>query len=94
MEHSKISNYCRKIIRILNINGVCDFDIILRGSRPQIIDASCRLSGSSTASLSIGLNIPIILLRLLSNERVNVKKLKKYIMFFHRIDLNLLKNKL
>ena len=92
MEHSKISNYCRKIIRILNINGVCDFDIILKkDSRPQIIDASCRLSGSSTASLSIGLNIPIILLRLLSNERVNVKKLKKIYHVFPQNRFELIK---
>jgi len=78
MNNKKISKYCRDIIRVLNINGVCDFDIILKkNAKPQIIDASCRLSGSSTASLSIGLNIPLILLRLLSNQRVNVKKLRK-----------------
>ena len=69
-----------------------DFDIILKkDTRPQIIDASCRLSGSSTASLSIGLNIPIILLRLLSNERVNVKKLKKIYHVFPQNRFELIK---
>ncbi len=78
MNNKKIKKYCKDIIRVLRINGVCDFDIILRKNRePQIIDASCRLSGSSTASLSIGINIPLILLKLLFKEPVKISKIKK-----------------
>ena len=29
INEKNIQNYCRKIIKALNINGVCDFDIIL-----------------------------------------------------------------
>ena len=78
MSNNKIMNYCKKIIKALKIDGVCDFDIILRkNSKPQIIDASSRLSGSSTASLAAGLNVPMILLKLFYNEKIKIKKLKK-----------------
>ena len=78
-----IINYCKKIVKALKIDGVCDFDIILRkNKKPQIIDASCRLSGSSTASLSIGLNVPLILVKLFYKEKINIKKFKKIYQVF------------
>ncbi len=78
-----VINYCKKIIKALKIDGVCDFDIILRkNKKPQIIDASCRLSGSSTASLSIGLNVPLILVKLFYKEKINIKNIKKIYQVF------------
>ncbi len=85
MRNKKIINYCRNIIRVLKINGVCDFDVILRrGFKPQLIDASCRLSGSSTASLPIGINVPLMLIKLIFKEKIkNVKLNKTFQVFPH-----------
>ena len=72
-----IINYCKKIIKVLKINGACDFDIILKkNNQPQIIDASCRLSGSSTASLPVGLNVPLLLIKLFYKEKIKIKNIK------------------
>ena len=30
MRNKKVINYCRDIVKVLKINGVCDFDVILR----------------------------------------------------------------
>ena len=93
MNNRKIENYCRKIIKALNINGVCDFDIILRKNiKPQIIDASCRLSGSSTASLSVGINIPSILLNLLFKEKISIRNIKKKYHVFPQNRFEMIKN--
>lgn len=87
-----IINYCKKIIKALKIDGVCDFDIILRkNKKPQIIDASCRLSGSSTASLSVGLNVPLILVKLFYKEKINIKKIKKIYQVFPQSRFELVK---
>ncbi len=87
-----IINYCKKIIKALKIDGVCDFDIILRKSKkPQIIDASCRLSGSSTASLAVGLNVPLILIKLFYKEKINIKKIKKIYQVFPQSRFELVK---
>ena len=92
INNNKIMNYCKKIIKALKIDGVCDFDIILRkNSKPQIIDASCRLSGSSTASLAAGLNVPMILLKLFYNEKIKIKKLKKIYHVFPQSRFELVK---
>ena len=55
---------------------------IKKKQKPQIIDASCRLSGSSTASLSIGLNVPLILVKLFYKEKINIKNIKKIYQVF------------
>lgn len=76
--HKQIKNYCSKIIRAFNVNGACDFDVVIRkDGKPQILDASCRLSGSSGASLSIGINVPNSLLRIMSEKSIKPLKLKK-----------------
>ena len=92
LSNKKLENFCKKIIKILKINGVCDFDIILRENhKPQIIDASCRLSGSSTASLALGINIPNILSKLLFNEKIKIKRLKKIYQVFPQNRFELVK---
>ena len=79
----KIQNYCKKIIKALNIDGVCDFDIILKDNRePKIIDASCRLSGSATASLAAGINIPQKLINLLSGKILKNTKFNRNLLVF------------
>ena len=93
MGHEKsIQNYCRKIIKALNINGVCDFDIILKNNKePKIIDASCRLSGSATASLAAGINIPQKLINLLSGKNLKNTFVKKKQLFFPQNRFELVK---
>ena len=92
LSNKKLENFCKKIIKILKINGVCDFDIILRKNhKPQIIDASCRLSGSSTASLALGINIPNILSKLLFKEKIKIKRLKKIYQVFPQNRFELVK---
>jgi biotin carboxylase len=92
MNNKKIEKYCKDIIKALNINGACDFDIILiKNKKPQIIDASCRLSGSSTASLSIGINFPLMLLKLLFKEKITMKKHKKIYQVFPQNRFELVK---
>lgn len=93
LNNRKIFNYCKKIIKVLQLNGVCDFDIILRkNSKPQIIDASCRLSGSSTASLPIGINVPIMLIDLFFKQKLNKIKIKKIYQVFPKSRFELIKN--
>ena len=76
--HKLIEDYCKKIISAFKVNGACDFDVVIRkDKKPQILDASCRLSGSSGASLCIGINVPNNLLRIMSGKSVKRLKLKK-----------------
>ena len=92
LNNKKIEDYCEDIIKALNINGACDFDIILiKNKRPQIIDASCRLSGLSTASLSIGINFPLMLLKLMFKEKIIIKKYRKIYQVFPQNRFELVK---
>ena len=75
--NQKILKYCEKIINKLNINGACDFDIILNNKQePQLLDGSCRLSGSVSASINSGVNIPAQLIRVLKSKDIKKYKLK------------------
>lgn len=92
VNNKKIIHYCKKIIKVLNIDGVCDFDIILKKNQePQIIDASCRLSGSATASLAIGINIPLTLIKLYFKEGVQKINLNKTYQVFPQNRFELVK---
>jgi biotin carboxylase len=82
-ENKKIINYCRKIVKVLNLNGACDFDVVIRNDKkPQLLDASCRLSGSSTASLAIGINIPLNLIYMLQKKKIKLKKIIRPVTVF------------
>ncbi len=92
INEKSIQNYCRKIIKVLNIDGVCDFDIILKNNKePKIIDASCRLSGSATASLAAGINIPQKLINLLSGKNLKNTFVKKKQLVFPQNRFELVK---
>lgn len=73
-----INNYCSKILKKLKIDSICDFDIVIRADKkPQILDVGCRLSGSSTASLPIGINVPYNLIKILTKkklDKINIDK--------------------
>lgn len=78
--NKSISKYCEKIVNALNIDGCCDFDIVIRNDKkPQLLDSSCRLSGSCTASLQAGINIPVNLINLINNKKIYFKKIRKKI---------------
>ena len=71
--------------------GMIALNILRKNKKPQIIDASCRLSGSSTASLSVGLNVPLILVKLFYKEKINIKKIKKIYQVFPQSRFELVK---
>lgn len=67
---SDIIDYVKTIGGALNIKGICDFDITRnKCGALRILDASCRLSGSVTASMTMG--YPIIDLMLASRLDLN-----------------------
>ena len=69
IKHNKIiEKYSAQIVLALKINGACDFDIIREDNKPQLLDAGCRLSGSSTASLPLGINIVSNIINLLTKK--------------------------
>jgi len=73
-----INGYCKKIVKAFNINGACDFDVVIRKDlKPQLLDASCRLSGSVGASLNAGINVTAQLVKLLHGKKIDKLKLKK-----------------
>ena len=91
--HKLIEEYCKKIISAFKVNGACDFDVVIRkDNKPQILDASCRLSGSSGASLCIGINVPNNLLRIMSGKNVKKVKIKKMYRVFPKPGFVLDKN--
>jgi len=49
--------------QVLGMDGASDFDVIMRGPDPIILDAACRFSGSVGASMPAGINIPAQLVR-------------------------------
>jgi predicted ATP-grasp superfamily ATP-dependent carboligase len=49
--------------RVLGMDGSADFDVIMRGFDPILLDAACRFSGSVGASMPAGINIPAQLVR-------------------------------
>jgi len=63
--HAVVAAACRA----LGMDGASDFDIIVRGTDPIVLDAACRFSGSVGASLPAGINIPAQLVR----ERLGLK---------------------
>ncbi len=72
-----INNYCSKLVKAFNINGACDFDIVIRkDKRPQLLDSSCRLSGSVGASLNAGINVTAELIKMLHGKKLKKFKLK------------------
>ena len=74
----KVINYTKKIIRALNLNGPCDFDIVLdRDRKPKLLDSSNRMSGSVGASFVGDLNLPEQIVRHLSGLRLNKIKINK-----------------
>ena len=78
-----INNYCKKIVSAFKINGACDFDIVIRkDSKPQLLDASCRLSGSVGASLNAGANVTEQLIKMLHGKKLSKFKIKKDIKVF------------
>jgi carbamoyl-phosphate synthase large subunit len=66
VQNEKIERYLSDIIACLNINGVCDFDVVLTSQgEPRLLDASLRMSGSVGASYAAGVNMPAQLIRLM-----------------------------
>jgi carbamoyl-phosphate synthase large subunit len=64
--NSSVISYVTNIVSAFNCHGVCDFDIAINSlGEPQIIDASVRLSGSVSASLFAGVNVPSQLVRVM-----------------------------
>ena len=79
----KIIAYCKKIIEVFKINGACDFDIVIRDdNKPQLLDASCRFSGSVSASINAGINIPSQLIKVLKSKKIKKYKLQDGLKLF------------
>ena len=78
-----IYDYCKKLVKVFKINGACDFDIVLRKDlRPQLLDSSCRLSGSVGASLNAGINVTAELIKMLHGKKISNFKLPKKVKVF------------
>ena len=78
-----IYNYCEKLVNAFKIHGACDFDIVIRKDlRPQLLDSSCRLSGSVGASLVAGINVTVELIKMLHGKKLNKFKLPKNVKVF------------
>ncbi len=78
-----IEKYCSQIIAALNISGACDFDIIIRDDKkPQLLDAGCRLSGSSTASMPLGINVVSNVIKNLIKKKISKVSIKKKVIVF------------
>ena len=78
-----IYNYCKKIVKAFNIYGACDFDIVIRKDlKPQLLDSSCRLSGSVGASLQANINVTAELIKMLHGKKLSTFKLKKSVKVF------------
>ena len=78
-----IYNYCKKIVKAFKIHGACDFDIVIRKDlKPQLLDSSCRLSGSVGASLNAGVNVTAELIKMLHGKKINKFKIGKSIKVF------------
>ena len=78
-----IYDYCKKLVKAFKINGACDFDIVIRNDdRPQLLDSSCRLSGSVGASLSAGINVTAELIKMLHGKKIKHFNLKKNVKVF------------
>lgn len=76
----KISNYLKKVVKKLNINGICDFDIVFSENKPVIIDSSSRLSGSVSSSIIANINFPELLLKFYFNKQSkNLKYQQTYV---------------
>jgi len=73
--NKSIHKYCENLVKAFEIDGACDFDITIRkDSKPQLLDSSCRLSGSVGASLNAGINVTAELIKMLHG--IKVKKIK------------------
>tara|TARA_Y100001970_G_C14163489_1_gene819909 strand:+ start:351 stop:1394 length:1044 start_codon:yes stop_codon:yes gene_type:complete len=78
-----INDYCSKLVKAFNINGACDFDIVIRkDKRAQLLDSSCRLSGSVGASLNAGINVTAELIKMLHGKKIKKFKLKNKVKVF------------
>ena len=78
-----IYNYCEKLVNTFKIHGACDFDIVIRKDlQPQLLDSSCRLSGSVGASLKAGINVTAELIEILHGKKLKKFKLPKSIKVF------------
>ena len=81
--NKNIYNYCKKLVKVFKIDGACDFDIVIRkDKKPQLLDSSCRLSGSVGASLNAGINVTAELIKMLHNKKQKKIKISKKIKVF------------
>jgi carbamoyl-phosphate synthase large subunit len=81
--NATIQNYCKKLVKAFKINGACDFDVVIRkDSKPQLLDSSCRLSGSVGASLNAGINVAAELIKVIHGKKLKKTKLYKSIKVF------------
>ena len=79
-KNNKIINYIRKIVQLLNIDGICDFDILIYKNQPFAIDSSSRMSGSVAASLPAKINLPELIIDNYFNlNTVNLSIKKTYV---------------
>ena len=82
-QKEKYFDYCKKIVKAFKIHGACDFDIVIRKDlKPQLLDSSCRLSGSVGASLNAGVNVTAELIKMLHGKKINKFKIGKNIKVF------------
>ena len=78
-----IYNYCKTLVKVFKINGACDFDIVIKkNKKPQLLDSSCRLSGSVGAGLIAGVNVTAELIRSIHGQKIKKIKLPKEIKTF------------
>ncbi|OIQ18376.1 MAG: hypothetical protein BM556_08940 [Bacteriovorax sp. MedPE-SWde] len=51
-----ISNYVRKLTKLLNINGSCNFQLRLTNDVPKVFEINCRFSGTTPFCSQLGFN--------------------------------------
>ena len=65
---------------MLNIDGICDFDILMYKNQPFAIDSSSRMSGSVAASLPGKINLPeLIIDNYINFNTINLRIKKTYV---------------
>ena len=75
VSNGKIKKLISKFVKIFEINGICDFDVIKNGNNYLLLEASCRFSGSVGVCTKSGINFPAQMVRYIM--KMKTKKFKK-----------------
>ena len=65
IKNQKIKKLITKTVRALELDGICDFDVIEDSGKIYLLESSCRFSGSVGVCTLSGLNLPAQMTRYL-----------------------------